>query len=146
MSSDENGANASEYLRWSADIVSAYVTQHTLPTQAVADLIRQVHSVLVGLGQTTSTPAPELEKRKPAVPIARSVQDDHIVCLEDGRKLKMLKRYLRARYDLSPEEYRRRWNLPPDYPMVAPNYAAARSQLAKQMGLGQQRRRRRGGA
>jgi len=142
MSSETNGANAGEYLRWSADIVSAYVTQHTLPAHAVADLIRQVHSALVGLGQDAAAPSQEPEKRKPAVPIARSVQDDHIVCLEDGRKLKMLKRYLRARYDMSPEEYRRRWNLPPDYPMVAPMYAQRRSDFAKQIGLGKGVRRR----
>ena len=142
MASESSTANNNDYLRWSADIVSAYVTQHTVPTQAVADLIRQVHSTLIGLGQEPATAAKEPEKRKPAVPIARSVQDDHIVCLEDGRKLKMLKRYLRARYDMSPEEYRRRWSLPPDYPMVAPMYAQRRSDFAKQIGLGKGVRRR----
>jgi predicted transcriptional regulator len=129
-----------DYLRWSADIVAAYVSQHSLPTDAVGDLIRQVHTTLVGLGDPM--PEREPERRKPAVPIGRSVQDDHIVCLEDGRKLKMLKRYLRARYDMSPEEYRRRWGLPPDYPMVAPIYAQRRSDFAKKIGLGKGVRRR----
>jgi predicted transcriptional regulator len=130
----------SDYLRWSADIVAAYVAQHSLPTDAVGDLIRQVHHTLVGLGEPVAEREPE--RRKPAVPIGRSVQDDHIVCLEDGRKLKMLKRYLRARYDMSPEEYRRRWGLPPDYPMVAPIYAQRRSDFAKKIGLGKGVRRR----
>ncbi len=142
MTSESSTASGNDYLRWSADIVSAYVTQHTVSTQAIADLIKQVHSTLVGLGQEPVAAAKEPEKRKPAVPIARSVQDDHIVCLEDGRKLKMLKRYLRARFDMSPEEYRRRWGLPPDYPMVAPMYAQRRSDFAKQIGLGKGVRRR----
>jgi predicted transcriptional regulator len=129
-----------DLLRWSADIVAAYVAQHPLPTHAVGDLIRQVHSTLTGLGQPTEER--EAERRRPAVPIARSVQEDHIICLEDGRKLKMLKRYLRARYDMSPEEYRRRWGLSPDYPMVAPLYARRRSDFAKQIGLGKGVRRR----
>ena len=141
MSSETNAAASNgELLRWSADLVAAYVAQHSLPTHAVGDLIKQVHHTLTGLGQPALQP--ELERRRPAVPIARSVQDDHIVCLEDGRKLKMLKRYLRSRYDLSPEEYRRRWGLGPDYPMVAPLYAQRRSDFAKQIGLGKGVRRR----
>ncbi|MDR3510891.1 MAG: MucR family transcriptional regulator [Caulobacteraceae bacterium] len=140
MTSETSAASNGEILRWSADIVAAYVAQHALPTQAVGDLIKQVHGALSGLGQAVVEREPE--RRKPAVPIARSVQEDHIVCLEDGRKLKMLKRYLRARYDLSPEEYRRRWGLPPDYPMVAPMYAERRSVFAKQIGLGKGVRRR----
>jgi predicted transcriptional regulator len=104
----------------------------------VSELIGSVHRALVELGNQPPT-APE--RRKPAVPISRSVQNDHLVCLEDGKKLKMLKRYLRARYDLSPEEYRRRWGLPPDYPMVAPMYAARRSDFAKKIGLGRGVRR-----
>lgn len=141
MTTESSTATNGELLRWSADIVAAYVAQHSVPSQAVGELIHQVHEALAGLGQ----PAPEPrapERRKPAVPIARSVQQDHIVCLEDGRKLKMLKRYLRARYDMSPEEYRRRWGLPPDYPMVAPMYAERRSAFAKQIGLGKGVRRR----
>jgi predicted transcriptional regulator len=137
---NETNAPHAELLRWSADIVTAYVAQHAMPPQSVGDLIRHVHQTLAGLGQAPAKP--ESERRKPAVPIARSVHDDHIVCLEDGRKLKMLKRYLRARYDMSPEEYRRRWGLPPDYPMVAPLYAERRSAFAKQIGLGKGVRRR----
>ena len=133
-------ADAPDILRWSAEIVAAYVAQNSLSANAIGDLITQVHGALVGLGQAAS-PEPEAERRKPAVPISRSVQHDFIVCLEDGKKLKMLKRYLRSRYDLSPEEYRRRWGLPPEYPMVAPAYAARRSDFAKKIGLGRGVRR-----
>jgi predicted transcriptional regulator len=141
MTSQNSAVSGDELLRWSADIVAAYVAQHNMPTDAVGDLIRQVHGTLSGLGgDNLDRTAPE--RRKPAVPISRSVQHDHIVCLEDGRKLKMLKRYLRARYDLSPEEYRRRWGLPPEYPMVAPLYAERRSAFAKKIGLGTGVRRR----
>lgn len=140
MSNDPSAAASNEdLLRWSADIVTAYVSQHSLPASAIGDLIRQVYQTLSSLDEPA--PQPEPERRKPAVPISRSVQDDHIVCLEDGRKLKMLKRYLRARYDMSPEEYRRRWGLPADYPMVAPLYAQRRSDFAKQIGLGRGVRR-----
>jgi predicted transcriptional regulator len=132
--------DAPDILRWSAEIVAAYVAQNSLPANAIGDLITQVHGALAGLGQQPA-PEPEVERRKPAVPISRSVQHDFIVCLEDGKKLKMLKRYLRSRYDLSPEEYRRRWGLPPEYPMVAPAYAARRSDFAKQIGLGRGVRR-----
>jgi predicted transcriptional regulator len=121
-----------------AEIVAAYVAENSLPVDGVADLIGSVHEALAGLGKA---PSIEPERRKPAVPISRSVQHDYIVCLEDGRKLKMLKRYLRARYNLSPEEYRRRWGLPADYPMVAPVYAARRSAFAKKIGLGRGVRR-----
>jgi predicted transcriptional regulator len=141
MTSDSSAESKGDLLRWSADIVSAYVAQNNLPSQAVPELIKQVHGALAGLGQAPAVEA-EPERRKPAVPISRSVQQDHIVCLEDGRKLKMLKRYLRARYDMSPEEYRRRWGLSPDYPMVAPLYAERRSAFAKQIGLGKGVRRR----
>jgi predicted transcriptional regulator len=128
-----------DILRLSAEIVASYVAQNTLPASAVGDLIGSVHEALSGLGKTVVEREPE--KRKPAVPISKSVQHDHIICLEDGKKLKMLKRYLRSRYDLSPEEYRRRWGLPPEYPMVAPAYAARRSDFAKQIGLGRGVRR-----
>jgi predicted transcriptional regulator len=129
-------------LRWSADIVAAYLAQNTLSASAIPDLIRSVHDALSNLGQA---PAPRAtEKQKPAVPVSKSVHDDYIVCLEDGKRLKMLKRYLRSRYDMSPEEYRRKWGLPPDYPMVAPAYAARRSDFAKQIGLGRGVRRRKG--
>lgn len=126
--------------RLSADIVAAYVSRNAVSADAVPDLIRSVHGAITGLNRP---PQPAQEERpKPAVPISRSVQDDYIVCLEDGKRLKMLKRYLRSRYDMSPDEYRRRWGLPPDYPMVAPAYAARRSDFAKQIGLGRGVRRR----
>jgi len=127
-------ADETDVLRLSAGIVSAYVAQNVLPPTSVATFIRSVHEALINLGREVAPPEPE--RRKPAVPIGRSVQSDFIVCLEDGKKLKMLKRYLRSRYDLSPEEYRRKWGLPPDYPMVAPVYAARRSDFAKKIGLG----------
>jgi len=121
-----------------AEIVAAYVAENNLPVDAIATLISSVHEALAGLGKA---PPVQPERRRPALPISRSVQHDYIVCLEDGRRLKMLKRYLRARYNLSPEEYRRRWGLPADYPMVAPVYAARRSAFAKKIGLGRGVRR-----
>jgi predicted transcriptional regulator len=131
----------SSYIELTANIVSAYVSNNTVASADIPALISQVHSALkrVSAGQL-SAPA---EPLKPAVPVKRSVTPDYIVCLEDGLKFKSLKRHLRTRYNMTPDQYREKWNLPPDYSMVAPNYAAARSQLAKQMGLGQQRRRRR---
>jgi predicted transcriptional regulator len=129
------------YLALTASIVSAYVSNNPVPSSEMPNLIGQVHSALLRVsGGQMSAPT---EPLKPAVPVKRSVTPDYIVCLEDGQKFKSLKRHLRTRYDMTPEQYREKWNLPPDYSMVAPNYAAARSQLAKQMGLGQQRRRRR---
>ena len=134
---DRSGENLA---RFSADIVAAYVSRNPVSTEAVPELIRAVHEAMTGLNRP-QPPAQE-ERPKPAVPISRSIQDDYIVCLEDGKRLKMLKRYLRSRYDMSPEEYRRRWGLPPDYPMVAPAYAARRADFAKQIGLGRGVRRR----
>jgi predicted transcriptional regulator len=129
-----------ELMRLGAEIVAAYVSRNSVPVDAVPEIIRSVHDALESL---TKEPAPAPEARpKPAVPVSKSVQHDYIVCLEDGKKLKMLKRYLRSRYDMSPEEYRRRWGLPPDYPMVAPAYAARRSDFAKQIGLGRGVRRK----
>lgn len=128
-------------LRLSADVVAAYLAQNPVAPQAIPDLIRTVHQALTNLDRPEA--AKPAEKQKPAVPIARSVHDDYIVCLEDGKKLKMLKRYLRSKFDLSPEEYRRKWGLSPDYPMVAPAYAARRSDFAKQIGLGRGVRRKR---
>lgn len=129
-----------DILMCSAEIVAAYVGRNAVGASALPDLIRTVHSSLAGL---SGAPEPVArEKQKPAVPISRSVQRDYIVCLEDGAHLKMLKRYLRSRFDLSPEEYRRRWGLPPDYPMVAPAYAERRSDFAKRIGLGKGVRRR----
>jgi predicted transcriptional regulator len=123
-----------------ADIVSAYVSNNSVPSSDLPALISEVYNALLRVG--SGAPVAPSEPPKPAVPVKRSVNNDYIVCLEDGKKFKSLKRHLRTQYALSPEEYREKWGLPADYPMVAPNYAKARSNLAKQMGLGQQRRRR----
>ena len=138
---DTANDNDVDILGLSAEIVAAYVGQNTVSQTAIPELIRTVHEALTSLNNGSEAPRP-VEKAKPAVPVGRSVQHDYIVCLEDGKKLKMLKRYLRSRYDMSPDEYRRRWGLPPDYPMVAPAYAARRSDFAKQIGLGRGVRRR----
>jgi len=131
----------SRYIELTASIVSAYVSNNSVPSAEIPSLIGQVHSALKRVsGGQVATPA---EPLKPAVPVKRSITSDYLICLEDGKKFKSLKRHLRTQYKMTPEQYREKWGLPPDYPMVAPNYAAARSQLAKQMGLGQQRRRRR---
>lgn len=127
-------ASGAELVELTADIVAAYVTRNGLDPAEVPALIQQVHRTLSGL-DSEPAPAPR-EPQRPAVPVSRSIQPDYLVCLEDGKRLKMLKRYLRARYDLSPEEYRRKWGLPADYPMVAPNYAQRRSDFAKEIGLG----------
>ena len=120
-----------------AEIVSAYVSANSVASGDLPGLINQVHSAL----HRTATGAvePAQEPLKPAVAAKKSVMPDYIVCLEDGKKFKSLKRHLRTHYDLTPEEYREKWGLPADYPMVAPNYAKARSALAKEMGLGQKR-------
>jgi predicted transcriptional regulator len=123
-----------------AEIVSAYVSNNTVSASDLPGLIADVHRALNSTHSGVHEPEPE--PLKPAVNPKKSVFPDYIVCLEDGKKFKSLKRHLRTHYDLSPEEYREKWALPADYPMVAPNYAAARSALAKKMGLGQQRRRK----
>ena len=138
---DTGAPSGEDLLRLGAGIVAAYVSRNPVSPDAVPEIIRSVHHTLDRLAHAPATPTPE-ERPKPAVPIGRSVQHDFIVCLEDGKKLKMLKRYLRSRYNMSPDEYRRRWGLPPDYPMVAPAYAARRSDFAKQIGLGRGVRRR----
>lgn len=136
----DKAASDADILACSTEIVAAYVGRNPVGAAALPDLIRTIHASLTGLSQA---PAAALrERQKPAVPISRSVQHDYIVCLEDGAQLKMLKRYLRSRFDLSPEEYRRKWGLPPDYPMVAPAYAERRSDFAKRIGLGKGVRRR----
>jgi predicted transcriptional regulator len=122
-------------IEMAADIVSAYVGNNIVPADQLPNLIRQVHGALQNVG--APTPEAAAEKPTPAVPIRKSITPDFLICLEDGRKFKSLKRHLRTRYNLSPEEYRAKWGLPKDYPMVAPNYAASRSALAKSMGLGQ---------
>jgi predicted transcriptional regulator len=124
-----------------AEIVAAYVGNNPVPAADIPALINQVHAALLRV--TSGEAQSPAEPLKPAVPIKKSINPDFIVCLEDGKKFKSLKRHLRTQYTMTPEQYREKWGLPGDYPMVAPNYAAARSQLAKQMGLGQQRRRRR---
>jgi predicted transcriptional regulator len=136
----ENSGDSS-FIELTAEIVSAYVSNNTVATGDVPSLIGQVYSALLRVANGGQASAPA-EALKPAVPVKRSITAEYIVCLEDGKKFKSLKRHLRTQYDMTPEQYREKWGLPPDYPMVAPNYAAARSQLAKQMGLGQQRRRR----
>ncbi|KGD85842.1 MULTISPECIES: MucR family transcriptional regulator [Rhizobium/Agrobacterium group] len=123
-----------------ADIVAAYVSNHVVPVSDLSNLIADVHSAL----SNTSSPAPvatAVEKPKPPVPIKKSIEDDYLICLEDGQKFKSLKRHLMTHYNMTPEEYREKWGLPADYPMVAPAYAEARSRLAKEMGLGQRRKR-----
>jgi len=138
---DPDGPSGGDLLHLSTGVVAAFVSRNSVPADTLPDLIRTVHSALESLTQNGGAAAPE-ERPKPAVSIGRSVQHDFIVCLEDGKKLKMLKRYLRSRYNMSPDEYRQRWGLPPDYPMVAPAYAARRSDFAKQIGLGRGVRRR----
>lgn len=117
-----------------ADVVSAYVSNNPVPAAELAALIGQIHFSLRAL--TSGAPAEAPEPQKPAVPIKKSVAPDYIVCLEDGKQFKSLKRHLMTQYELTPDEYRAKWNLPADYPMVASNYAATRSALAKKMGLG----------
>jgi predicted transcriptional regulator len=123
-----------------AEIVSAYLSNNTVASADIPALINQVHAALLRVSSGEAQPSGE--PLKPAVPVKKSINPDFIVCLEDGKKFKSLKRHLRTQYNMTPEQYRDKWSLPHDYPMVAPNYAAARSHLAKQMGLGQQRRRR----
>jgi predicted transcriptional regulator len=126
-----------DLIELTADIVAAYVSTNSVDSENLTTLIRDVHKALHRTA--TSGTAPEAEPKTPAVPVKKSVASDHIVCLEDGKAFKSLKRHLRTHHDLTPDEYRQKWGLPLDYPMVAPNYAKARSTLAKKMGLGQKR-------
>ena len=146
--SEENPTNVpqGDVLRMATEIVSAFVSNNSITANQVPDVINTVYVSLQALnGQSAEAPT---EPPKPAVSVRRSVMPDYIVCLEDGKKLKMLKRHLKTRYDMSPEEYRKRWGLPEDYPMVAPSYAQQRSALAKKIGLGTKprARQRRGAA
>ncbi len=125
-----------DVLRMAVDIVSAYVANNTVPAGQVPEVINMVYNSLTTLDGGAEAKA---EPAKPAISVRRSVTPEYIVCLEDGKKLKMLKRHLRAAYDMSPEEYRAKWGLPADYPMVAPNYAAQRSAFAKKIGLGRKK-------
>ena len=125
----------SETLHLTTDIVAAFVSNNSVPASELQELLTSTFSTLSGLSGHSEA---EQSNQKPAVPVKKSITDDYLICLEDGKKLKMLKRYLRTQYDLSPEDYRRKWGLPADYPMVAPNYAKRRSEFAKQIGLGTQ--------
>jgi predicted transcriptional regulator len=132
-------ATSPNYIELSADIVSAYVSNNSVPAADLPALLASVHGALTKTAQgQTNTPQAELV---PAVSVRKSVTPDAIICLEDGKSFKSLKRHLRTTYDMTPEQYRAKWNLPNDYPMVAPNYAKARSELARALGLGQQRRK-----
>ncbi len=133
-SKNKGEGNTPGLLRLASDIVSAYVSKNTIAAGDLVAMIRTVHNTLTELEQGGGSG--EAAQLNPAVPVKKSITSEYIICLEDGKKLKMLKRYLRSQYGLSPEEYRARWELPSDYPMVAPNYAAQRSRLAKQIGLG----------
>jgi len=130
---------SSTYIELAADIVSAYVSNNSVPAGDLPGLISDVHLALARVGNGAAEASAEAPK--PAIAIKKSVTPDYIFCLEDGKKFKSLKRHLRTQYNLTPEQYREKWGLAPDYPMVAPNYAKARSDLAKEMGLGQQRRK-----
>ena len=123
--------NEDDILKLVTEIVAAYVSKNPVAAEDLPGVIKSVHATLGGFGGDSAAP-----QRIPAVPVKKSVTPDFIICLEDGKKLKMLKRYLRSRYGLTPDAYRAKWNLPADYPMVAPNYAARRSEFAKQIGLG----------
>jgi predicted transcriptional regulator len=129
-----------DLLRMTSEVAAAYVSNNSLSAAQLPEVIRTIHASLAGL----QTGAGSAEPLTPAVPVKKSVHDDYIVCLEDGKKLKMLKRHLRTAYGLTPEEYRQKWSLPADYPMVAPNYAAQRSAFAKKIGLGRTGGRRKG--
>jgi predicted transcriptional regulator len=132
-----------DVLALTAQIVAAHVSNNPVDSEALPSLIHNVYASLAGIGHDRA--APVAEQRQPAVPVKKSIFPDHLVCLEDGKKLKMLKRHLKTAFDLSPEQYRERWGLAADYPMVAPNYARHRSSLAKKIGLGTKPRDTRGG-
>jgi len=129
----------SSLAKMTAEMVSAYLSNHNVPAQDVPELIRSVHQAIASISNGDATANAGMSAAKPAVPVKRSVTDAYIICLEDGLKFKSLKRHLRSAYGMSPEDYRAKWQLPHDYPMVAPNYAEHRSQLAKQIGLGRQK-------
>src|SRR5438128_1751032 len=130
-------AASADVLGLTAQIVSAHVSNNSIGADALPNLIQEVYRTLAGVGKEQVIP----DKQQPAVPVKKSVYPDHIICLEDGKKLKMLKRHLKTSYNMTPEQYRERWGLAADYPMVAPNYARQRSRLAKEIGLGTRARR-----
>ena len=132
---------SNELLSLTTDIVSAHLANNTVPLEELPALIREVYRSLAAIvAPAAAAPA---DRPVPAVPVRKSVTPEYLICLEDGKRLKMLKRHLKTAYDMSPEQYRERWGLPADYPMVAPNYARQRSRLAKEIGLGTRARRRR---
>ncbi|MBM3484916.1 MAG: MucR family transcriptional regulator [Alphaproteobacteria bacterium] len=135
-------STAPDLLNLTAEIVASHVSHNAVAMDDLPQLIRQVYASLAGVSDGAG--AKQAERPDPAVPVKKSVMPDYIVCLEDGKKLKMLKRHLMTSYNMTPDQYRMRWGLPADYPMVAPNYASQRSALAKKIGLGTKRRRRRG--
>ena len=134
----EHPGSDHDLLRMTADVVTAYVGNNNVAPTDLAEVIRTVHA---SLREAQAGAAAVAAPPKPAVPIKKSITPDYLICLEDGRELKMLKRHLRTTYNMTPDEYRAKWNLEPDYPMVAPNYAKRRSEFAKQIGLGQKRRK-----
>jgi predicted transcriptional regulator len=134
-------SSTGKYIDQTASIVAAYVSHNAIAADQLPGLIARVHAALSNVSGGQVALAGTGETPRPAVPVKRSVTPDYIICLEDGKRFKSLKRHLRTQYKMSPEQYRERWGLATDYPMVAPNYAKTRSQLAKKMGLGQQRRR-----
>ena len=135
----DNTLNPEELLSLTSDIVAAHVSNNTVAVSDLPGLIEQVYKTLSSVGGAGET---AVDRPTPAVPVKKSITPDYIVCLEDGKKLKMLKRHLKTAYNMTPDEYRERWGLPSDYPMVAPNYAKQRSKLAKAIGLGTQQRKR----
>ena len=137
---EDQQQDSAETLRMTADIVASFAANNKITPEQLTDLIRSVHKTVGSLagGESEKTQ----EKHKPAVPVNRSVHTEYIICLEDGKKLKMLKRYLRSTYGMTPEDYRKKWGLPLDYPMVAPAYAEKRSEFAKRIGLGKGVRRK----
>ncbi len=135
----DDALGSEELLALTSEIVAAHVSNNTVAVADLPGLIEQVYKTLSSVGGASEAAA---DRPTPAVPIRKSITPDYIICLEDGKKLKMLKRHLKTAYDMTPDEYRERWGLPPDYPMVAPNYAKQRSKLAKQIGLGTQQRKR----
>jgi len=132
----ESAPSEDETLRMTSEIIAAYVSNNTVPVSQLSEAIITVHRALVGRQSADQKPAEIVQK--PAISVNRSIKPDYIICLEDGRRLKMLKRHLRTRYNMTPEEYRLKWGLAADYPMVAPNYSAQRSDFAKKIGLGHQ--------
>lgn len=133
MADNDNGLSSGETLQLATDIVAAFVSNNSVTADKLPALLQEVHDAVRALASGGTASA---GSQQPAVPIKKSVTADYVICLEDGKKLKMLKRYLRTQYGMSPEDYRRKWGLPADYPMVAPNYAKRRSEFAKEIGLG----------